>query len=100
MALDQFRSAMTGGARLIDTTGAGARTLLARTYRYDNWPFVRKVICSASSGNLSIRPGGQLFSNQPSRLTPWNVTAVRVDNDWGSSGHKECGSASCRESGL
>lgn len=87
-ALDQFRSAMTGGARLIDTTGAGARTLLARTYRYDNWPFVRKVISSASSGNLSIRPGGQLFSNQPSRLTPWNVTAVRVDNDWGSSGHK------------
>lgn len=79
-ALDSFRRAMTGGARIVDTAGEGAKTLLTRTHRYGDWDFVKKEISSASSGSHRLRNGGIDFINDVSRLTPFSETAIRVDN--------------------
>lgn len=93
-ALDQFRAAMTGGARLVDTAGPNGKTLLVRTYRYNDWQFVRKAISSASSGGLHAQAGGRSFRTNVSRVTPWSTTAVRISNGnpdgWpnGVTGHK------------
>lgn len=96
-ALDQFRAAMTGGARLVDTAGANARTLLARTYRYsggnEEWSYVNKVVSSATSGSLRARYNTtHHFITNISKVTPWNnAVAVRVENAFsnnGDSGHR------------
>lgn len=96
-ALDQFRSAMTGGARIYDDlVGNGsvtAKTLLARAYRFDDgstyvWPFVDKRIEQAG-----VTVNGATFINDPARLTPWNVSTLYVVNNFNGvggvdSGHK------------
>lgn len=65
-ALDEFRSAMTGGARLIDTSGSSASTMLIRTRRYDDWGFVIKAI---NAGGLTNN--GTTFKVDPSTVTPF-----------------------------
>lgn len=89
-ALDQFRAAMTGGARIYDSdttsTANPYRTLLARAYRYDTWGYVDKRI---ERGGITV--GGTTFTNDPKRLTPWDVDTLVVDNDWSTaspSGHR------------
>jgi len=88
-ALDEFRSAMTGGARLVDTAGAAASTILVRTYRYDDWAFVQKVISSRTVTPLWARAGTTTFATNIRDVTPWgseaaNATvAVRIRNDVG-----------------
>ncbi len=81
-ALDEFRSAMTGGARLVDTSGSSAATYLVRTYRYASWPFVPKVISSASSASaLAAKDAaGTTYVTNINKVTPWNVTSVRISN--------------------
>lgn len=89
-ALDEFRSAMTGGARIYDTAGASAQTLLARAYRFDTWGFVNKIISSGgitSSGTL----GTVTFTTNPSTVTPFTTNVVAATNNWGTgnpSGHR------------
>jgi len=70
-ALDEFRGAMTGGARLIDTAGTGAQTMLIRTRRFDDWSFVLKGI---NSGGLTATAGGASIVNNPSTVTPFTST--------------------------
>ncbi len=86
-AIDQFRGAMTGGARLVDTYGSSALTLLTRTHRYNDWNFVDKAI---SSGGYGKSTGGTYYSftNTPSRLTPFDEGAIRVDNTFNSMGNR------------
>jgi type IV pilus assembly protein PilY1 len=86
-AIDQFRGAMTGGARLVDTFGSGAQTLLTRTHRYNDWGFAHKVI---SSGGLGGTTGGTFysFSNTPNRVTPFSSGAIRVNNRFGGMGNR------------
>lgn len=79
-ALDSFRRAMTGGARIVDTSGASASTLLTRTHRYGDWGFVRKFISSAASGTLHLSNGGVSFVNDVSKLTPFSDTLIYTDN--------------------
>lgn len=66
-ALDEFRSAMTGGARLIDTAGSSASTMLTRTRRFDDWDFVLKSI-----NNNGISVGTSTFTNNPWDVTPFS----------------------------
>lgn len=82
-ALDEFRYAMTGGARLVDTVGASAQTLLTRTYRDGSWGFVNKAI---SSGG--IMSGAVNFINSPSRVTPFNISSIYIENDNGNNGNR------------
>jgi type IV pilus assembly protein PilY1 len=80
-ALDQFRSAMTGGARLVDTAGGNARTLLVRTHRYDDWPFIRKAI---SGAGITIGTGvnRRTFTNAVNGVTPFNTATLHIFNNW------------------
>lgn len=94
-ALDQFRGAMTGGARIVDTAGASASTILARAYRYDDWAFVQKVISSTTTSPTYAHTGTTNFQTNIKDVTPWgnessNTTvAVMVRNDIGGpSGHR------------
>ncbi len=82
-ALDEFRFAMTGGARLVDTAGSNAQTLLTRTHRYGDWPFVSKRIGSGGFGF-----GGHTFTNIPSNVTPFNVSELRIINNNGNNGNR------------
>ncbi len=84
-ALDEFRGVMTGGARLVDTAGPGAKTLLTRTHRYGDWKFVPKKISSALHGPSSISMSGYQFINDASKLTPFSDTVISVDNGIGTS---------------
>ena len=87
-ALDEFRWVMTGGARLVDTSGASATTLLTRTHRYGDWNFVEKRISGASSGSDKIEQNGVVFINPPSGLTPHNDTGLRIKNHNGNNGNR------------
>lgn len=73
-ALDQFRAAMVGGARLVDTYGENAKTLLTRTQRR-SWPFVEKFIRSNHDG---IEVGSETFLNSPSDVTPFAYNNLRA----------------------
>lgn len=79
-AIDQFRYAMTGGARILDTAGASATTLLTRTNR-SSWRFVNKVISSAGlSGSTSGTT--YTFTNTPGQLTPFSSAgALRAESN-------------------
>ncbi|WP_370981553.1 pilus assembly protein [Agaribacterium sp. ZY112] len=79
-ALDQFRRAMTGGSRLVDTIGPSAQTLLTRTHRYGDWKFRTKAI-SKSGLTSSNSDGSRTFIVDPSTVTPFSSAAlVSVDN--------------------
>lgn len=78
-ALDEFRYAMTGGARLVDTSGASAKTLLTRTHRYGDWGFRRKRIRSSGISG---------FATSPSTVTPFSISQLRIRNDNGNVGNK------------
>lgn len=80
-ALDEFRYAMTGGARIFDTSGASAKTWLTRTHRYGDWSFVSKRI--RASG---LSQGGYTFTNDPRKVTPFNENEIQVIN--GGSGNR------------
>jgi len=67
-ALDQFRAAMVGGARLVDTVGPNAQTLLTRTHRI-SWPFVTKRISSTPLSG---------FDTAPSTVTPFSGETTLV----------------------
>lgn len=73
-ALDEFRSAMTGGARLIDTAGNAAKTMLIRTRRFDDWDYVYKAI---SLGGLTVSNTAPVvsktFANDPLKVTPFTA---------------------------
>ena len=81
-AIDTFRYAMTGGARMVDTIGASSVTLLIDNKDDRSWPFVDKRI---GTGVDSQTNGGQTFDNNPSQLTPFSVTGLTAKNDL--SGH-------------
>ncbi len=87
-ALDEFRMVMTGGARLVDTGGASAKTLMTRTHRYGDWGFREKAISSATSGSHRITNGGTSFVNSPSDLTPHSTTGLRIVNNNGNNGNR------------
>ncbi len=78
-AIDQFRYATTGGARLVDTSGAGAKTLLTRANR-TGWRFVNKAI---STSGLSLN--GVSFANAPKDVTPFDVPHLIVEGHEGRS---------------
>ncbi len=82
-ALDEFRYAMTGGARLVDTVGATAQTLLTRTHRYGDWAFAMKVI---EDGGIST--GGETFTNSPSDVTPFSSSGLIIVNHNGNNGNR------------
>ncbi len=82
-ALDEFRYAMTGGARLVDTAGANAQTLLTRTHRYGDWPFVTKAIDADG-----ITTGSATFTNAPSGVTPFTVGNLVIVNHNGNNGNR------------
>ncbi len=82
-ALDEFRYAMTGGARLIDTAGASAQTILTRTHRYGDWPFVTKAIDADG-----ITTGSATFTNSPSSVTPFSVENLEIVNNNGNNGNR------------
>ncbi len=84
-ALDEFRMVMTGGARIVDTSGATAKTLLTRTHRYGDWGFREKQISGASSGTDLLSRDGVSFVNSPSQLTPYGFTGLRIKNNPGHS---------------
>ena len=84
-AIDQFRGAMTGGARLVDTAGSGATTLLTRAYRYGDWPFVYKAI---GTDNALFEKDGIAFINDPRNLTPFGTVQMRIDNRYSNSGNR------------
>ncbi len=65
-AADEFRYATTGGARLVDTKGAKAQTLLTRAHRTD-WRFVNKAI--SASG---LKKERSTFRNSPADVTSFN----------------------------
>lgn len=75
-AIDEFRYAMTGGARLIDTIGASAQTLLIDN-KDVSWSFVDKRIGTGS--NIQTK-SSQTFNNDPRQLTPFNVTGLTAKN--------------------
>lgn len=77
-ALDEFRFAMTGGARLKDTSGANAQTLLTRTHRYGDWGFRQKAIASAG-----LTLSGQTFLTNPSDVTPFSELRLGIVNNDG-----------------
>ena len=79
-ALDEFRSAMTGGARLVDTSGESANTLLTRTHRYGDWDFVDKVIKKDGVG-----PSGKQFSVDPAKVTDFDKSTLLIINDYSNS---------------
>jgi type IV pilus assembly protein PilY1 len=72
-ALDEFRYAMTGGARLLDTAGSNAKTYLTRTHRYGDWSFVPKRIHSSGLTNSGIT-----FTTNPSNVTPFSVNDLYI----------------------
>jgi len=78
-AIDQFRYATTGGARLVDTAGSNAQTLLTRANR-TAWKFVNKAISSTGLTN-----NGVTFTNKPGDVTPHNESSLVVE------GHKAGG---------
>lgn len=82
-ALDEFRYAMTGGARLVDTVGASAKTLLTRTHRYGDWTFVAKRIL-----RTGLTAGGTTFSTNPRHVTPFSLNELYVDNNYGNHGNR------------
>ena len=84
-AIDQFRGAMTGGARLVDTAGSGAKTLLTRTHRYGDWRFVDKAIKDRNGGFTN---NGITFTNDPQSLTPFATDKMRIQNNYSSSGNR------------
>jgi|GEM_PF-888811 len=95
-ALDEFRSAMTGGARLIDTSGASAQTLLIRTRRLDDWGFVMKAISGSgfSFTNTGVTPNiSNTFTTNPSTVTPFTSTdlAPAGTSSTGSTANCTCG---------
>jgi len=69
-ALDEFRSAMVGGARIVDTAGANAQTLLTRTHR-TSWSFVNKSISTTAVSG---------FSTNASSVTPFVNGAIAAGN--------------------
>lgn len=78
-ALDEFRMVMTGGARLLDTSGSSAKTLLVRARRYNDWSFVAKRISSAGlSGYVA----------DPASVTPFAVTELRMRSSGGTIIHE------------
>lgn len=78
-AIDQFRYAMTGGARIVDTAGAGAQTLLTRTNR-SSWRFVPKAINSTGlSGTVGTTT--YTFTNRPNELTPFTTANLWAFSD-------------------
>ena len=87
-ALDEFRMVMTGGARLVDTAGASAKTLMTRTHRYGDWGFREKQISSATSGGYDISRDGVDFVNSPSELTAHNTIGLRIKNNNGNNGNR------------
>lgn len=82
-ALDEFRFAMTGGARLVDTAGANAQTLLTRTHRDGSWGFRQKAILSSG-----LTSSGHTFTTNPQRVTPFPVAGLSVDNNYGNNGNR------------
>lgn len=72
-ALDEFRSAMTGGARLIDTSGSSGQTMLIRTRRFDDWPFVIKAI-----NPNGLTSGAATFKVDPSTVTPFQSSDFQI----------------------
>jgi len=81
-AIDQFRYATTGGARLYDTVGPNAVTLLTRVHR-DRFDFVDKLI---SAGGLThtgqtVANTAQTFTNNPIDVTPFNESNLFVKGD-------------------
>jgi type IV pilus assembly protein PilY1 len=78
-ALDEFRFAMVGGSRLVDTVGSNPQTLLTRTHRYGDWGFAEKRISTAGLSG---------FTTNPASVTPFNETQLRVINNNGNNGNR------------
>lgn len=83
-AIDEFRAAMTGGARLIDTVGASAETLLVNNFD-KSWKFVPKAI--GRDGD-KITKSGITFDHDSSQLTPFNEDILVAINHAGALEHK------------
>lgn len=83
-AIDEFRAAMTGGARLLDTVGANAETLLVNNYD-KSWRFVPKAI---GRGGSAITKSGYTFNNDSKDLTPFNTNTLVAINHNGALEHK------------
>ncbi len=79
-ALDEFRGAMVGGARLVDDLN---KTLLIRTHRYGDWNFVNKRISVAPSA--ADNTAGAVSVN-PSSVTPYSGAWMTIDNHDGDNG--------------
>ncbi len=83
-AIDEFRYVMTGGARIMDTVGSGAMTLLTRAHRYTaggaSWPFVNKLINDSTLPSRSTSRNGEIFINEPELSTPWDPWTLEVIN--------------------
>lgn len=85
-ALDEFRAAMVGGARLVDTK---TKTLLVRAHRYGDWSFVNKKISKTfttaekNAFNETVKPNGV----DPATVTPFSAAdTIIVKNDNGHNG--------------
>lgn len=85
-ALDEFRAAMVGGARLVDTK---TKTLLVRAHRYGDWSFVNKKITKTFSTaernafNETVKPTGV----DPATVTPFSAAdTLIVKNNTGHNG--------------
>ena len=79
-AIDEFRFAMTGGARITDTAGNNAKTILTRAHRnrkFNAWGFVEKRISTSTSGLPNFSPE---FNVDPQEVTPpaFNVDPQKV----------------------
>ncbi|MBX2859000.1 MAG: hypothetical protein KTR17_10085 [Cellvibrionaceae bacterium] len=87
-ALDAFRYSMTGGARLLDSHGALAKTILARTLRKPALSstnasaplFVTKKIDSAGISVAASNGTAAAFTNNPGELTPFTTSRLIVKN--------------------
>ena len=87
-AIDEFRHVMTGGARVVDTIGGSATTMLSRAHRFGDWGFVRKLINDNNDPLRSTSQNGAdagNFINQPENSTPWNPWTLEIHNNNGNS---------------
>lgn len=75
-AIDTFRYAMTGGARMVDTIGANAQTLLIDN-KDVSWSFVDKRVGTGADAQTK---SGLTFDNDPRQLTPFNLDGLVAKN--------------------
>jgi len=86
-ALDEFRSVMTGGARILDqgpSDSSSPKTLLTRTHRLGSWPMVTKAV--APTG---LTVSGTTFSTTLTDVIPDSLATGNSRVFFGDGGSKE-----------